>query len=99
MLEIFRQKKRPEKFRPDLKINEERKVFNRQKVVSKIKTCFVQPSGLTPHFVHCTQPYGFVGQQQKLLGNERKARVIKVKMMSCFLSCLSVLRRCTPSRL
>ena len=43
MLEISRQKKRPEKFRPDLKI--------------------------------------------------------KVKMMSCFLSCLSVLRRCTPSRL
>lgn len=58
----FKTKKRPEKFRPDLKINEERKVFNRQKVVSKIKTCFVQPSGLTPHFVHCTQPYGFVGQ-------------------------------------
>ena len=23
------------------------------------------------------QPFGFVGQQQKLLGNERKARVIK----------------------
>lgn len=54
MLEISRQKKRPEKFRPALKINEERKVFNRQKVVSKIKTCFVQPSGLTPHFVLVT---------------------------------------------
>jgi len=33
-------------------------------------------SGESPVKSRFTQPYGFVGQQQKLLGNKREARVI-----------------------
>ena len=36
-------------------------------------------SGESPVKSRFTQPYGFVGQQQKLLGNEHEARVIKKK--------------------
>ena len=62
----------------DVTINGERKIPGRQKVVrgSNVQVFNFARGSESPFKTRFTQLYGFVSQQQKLLGYEREARVI-----------------------